>query len=305
MSQTIVTSYCNPDLDGVAASYAYAEFLQKTGQKANYYIEGEPKKEVDIVCNLFHISLSSCQEIENSPVIIVDTNTIRDIPKCIAINNIVEIIDHHIPSQDLEKFSKAKVQIELLGAVATLIAEKFYQSNIPISRNSAILLYYAIISNSINLNSRNTSVKDRKISQWLKEQFSEISEQYIQTIFEQKSEINESDLRLEMEAEYILEIANKKIIIAQLEIVNANSFLENYQHEIKSILIDILQEKKLDYIFLNCIDILNGYCILYTPFSSTEEYLNNFFEGSFENGQLIIEPLFMRKEIIKLLKDNT
>ena len=29
MSQTIVTSYCNPDLDGVAASYAYAEFLQK------------------------------------------------------------------------------------------------------------------------------------------------------------------------------------------------------------------------------------------------------------------------------------
>lgn len=61
----------------------------------------------------------------------------------------------------------------------------------------------------------------------------------------------------------------------------------------------------MDYIFLNCIDILNGYCILYTPFSSTEDYLSNFFEGNFENGQLIANPLFMRKEIIKLLKENT
>lgn len=302
---TIVTSYCNPDLDGVAASYAYSEFLQKTGQQANYYIEGEPKKEVSIVCNLFHIALSPCHEIGNNSVIIVDTNTVRDIPKCISIEQITEIVDHHIPSQDIERFSNAKVQIELLGAVATLIAEKFYESNISISRNSAILLYYAIISNSINLHSRNTSTKDIQMSQWLKEQFSEIDVQYIKTIFKQKSEIDETHLRSEMEAEYILEIANKKVIIAQLEIVDAQTFLEEHKEKINLILMDILQEKNLDYIFLNCIDILNGYCILYTPFPDTEEYLSNFFEGAFANGQLIIKPLFMRKEIIKLLKENT
>lgn len=143
------------------------------------------------------------------------------------------------------------------------------------------------------------------MSQWLKEQFSDITEQHIKVIFKQKSNINESNLRSEMEAEYILEIAHRKVIIAQLEIVDASSFLKNHQNRIKSILIDILKKKRVDYIFLNCIDILNGYCILYTPFSSTEDYLSNFFEGNFENGQLIVNPLFMRKEIIKLLKENT
>lgn len=304
MSTIIVTSYCGPDLDGVAASYAYAEFLQKTGKDANYYLEGTPKKEVSIVCDLFHISLSSCEKDDSNSIVIVDTNTIRDIPKFINIEHIVEIIDHHILSEDINKLSKAKVQIEMLGAVATLIAEKFYQNDIEISRNSAVLLYYAIISNSINLHSRNTSEKDKKMANWLKEQCKEIKEEYIKVIFEEKSKINEKDLRKEMEAEYMLEIASKKIIIAQLEIVDAMSFLKDNKNEIEKILADISKENQLDYIFLNCIDILNGYCIIYTPFSVTEKYLNNFFEGNFEDGQLIVEPLFMRKEIIKLLKEN-
>ena len=46
MKKVIVTSYSNPDLDGVAASYAYTEYLEKTGQLASYCFEGEPKKEV-------------------------------------------------------------------------------------------------------------------------------------------------------------------------------------------------------------------------------------------------------------------
>jgi len=188
--------------------------------------------------------------------------------------------------------------------VATLIAEKFYQKNIPISRNSAILLYYAIISNSINLHSQNTSSKDIEMLNWLSSQCSEICEEYIKKIFEEKSEIDESRLRDEMEADYTLEIGNKKLIIAQLEIVDAMNFLSARKIAIENILNSILEEKQLDYIFLNCIDILNGYSILYTPFLATENYIKNYFEGEFDNGQLILTPLYMRKEIIKLLKEK-
>lgn len=45
----VVTSYINPDLDGTASMYAYAEFLNKTGKESSYYIAGIPQKEVKII----------------------------------------------------------------------------------------------------------------------------------------------------------------------------------------------------------------------------------------------------------------
>ena len=150
----IVTSYINPDLDGTASMYAYAEYLNKTGKEVNYYIAGVPQKEVKIVCDMFQIVLEGEQELEeNQKLVIVDTNSLAYVPFT-KTENVVEIIDHHPKSEDLEKLINAKIQIETLGAVATLIAEKFKENEIPISRNAAILLYYGIISNSVNLKAK-------------------------------------------------------------------------------------------------------------------------------------------------------
>ena len=58
MNKRIVTSYEEPDLDGVSSMYAYTEYLNKKGINSDYYIKGKPKKEVGIVCDLFKIELS-------------------------------------------------------------------------------------------------------------------------------------------------------------------------------------------------------------------------------------------------------
>ena len=39
-----------------------------------------------------------------------------------------------------------KIQIEMIGAAATLVAERFKNNNIDISRESAILLYNGILN---------------------------------------------------------------------------------------------------------------------------------------------------------------
>ena len=64
-----------------------------------------------------------------------------EIPKAIEKENIVEIIDHHNKDSWLESRNDIKVQIELIGAAATLVAKRFKNENIKISRESAILLY--------------------------------------------------------------------------------------------------------------------------------------------------------------------
>ena len=45
----VVTTYINPDMDGIALMYAYVEFLMKKGEKASCYFEGTMKKEAEIV----------------------------------------------------------------------------------------------------------------------------------------------------------------------------------------------------------------------------------------------------------------
>lgn len=40
----VVTSYINPDMDGISLMYAYTEYLRKKGWSADYYFEGTLKR---------------------------------------------------------------------------------------------------------------------------------------------------------------------------------------------------------------------------------------------------------------------
>ena len=78
----VITSYINPDMDGIALMYAYAEFLRKKGEQANYYFEGTMKKEAEIVLNRFNIKLNYTNKIEDDDqIILVDTNYLSEISK--------------------------------------------------------------------------------------------------------------------------------------------------------------------------------------------------------------------------------
>lgn len=300
----IVTSYESPDLDGVSSMYAYSEYLNKTGIESDYYISKQPKKEVGIVCDLFNIQLDGIEKIEdNQEVVVVDTNNLLEVP-FVNPEYIVEIIDHHSKNESSQKSTKAKIQIERLGAVATLIAEKFKENHIPISRNSAILLYYGIISNSINLKANITASKDIQMVNWLKEQCSEISEEKIGEIFTLKSKIEDENLREEMEAEIVLNYKDKSITVAQLEVANMEDFLKEKEEKIVRILQQIQQEKSLDYIFINCVDILNGFNILVTIDDETERFLNKVFGYEFKNRRCKFNKVMQRKDLTKVIRES-
>lgn len=304
MNKKIVTSYEEPDLDGVSSMYAYAEYLNKIGIPSDYYIQGTPKKEVRIVCDLFEIELVGSNEIlEEQEVVLVDTNNFEEAP-FLKPEQIVEIIDHHSKNENCDNCKKAKIHIERLGAVATLIAEKFKENKIPISRESAILLYYGIISNSINLKASITSPKDIDIASWLEEQCDEITKEKIAEIFTLKSKVEDSELRKEMEAEIALDYGGKKMTVAQLEIANMEKFLIQKQDKVVAILNQIREEKGLDYIFINCVDILNGFNMVLTFDDDTKELLEKKLGYSFENMRCKFDRVIQRKDITKALRES-
>ena len=143
----------------------------------------------------------------------------------------------------------------------------FKENNITISRESAILLYYGIISNSINLKASITDQRDIDMVKWLEEQCPEIEKERIGEIFILKSKVLDSELRQEMEAEVAFDCNGKSMTVAQLEIANIEEFLSQKEEKIVGILNQIKKEKSLDYIFINCVDILNGF--IFSPIPSS------------------------------------
>ena len=214
--------------------------------------------------------------------------------------NIIEIIDHHPRSNDI--FENAIIEIEQIGAVCTIITEKFKNNNINISRNSALLLYYGIVSNTINFNSNVTTEKDVKMANWLKKQCSEINDSLISKIFTEKSKVDINDLRRAMEVEEKFVLGSNELIIGQLEITNAKLYLKKYKSKIDKILNDVKNDYGVSLIFLNIVDILNGYHIIYSPFVNTRKFLKNEYQIEFTGDIFFENKIVLRKEIKQYLK---
>ena len=298
----IVTTYINPDMDGVALMYAYTEFLRKKGEVADYYFEGTMKKEVEIVLKKFNIKLDKTEKIEESDkIVLVDTNYLSELSKYVKKENIVEIIDHHNRDSWLEGNNNIKIQIELIGAASTLVAEKFKNENIEISRESAILLYYGIISNTMNLKIKLTNLKDIEMAKWLKNQIPEITDEVTTQIFVQKSQIGDS-IREEMEVEFKDQFMSISWSMGQLEVANVDEFLEKYEDDIRNVLQIVSKEKNVEYISVNCMDIINGYSVIVASNNKTAEIISNAIGVKFENLKAKIDELISRKEIVKVMR---
>lgn len=298
----VVITYKNADLDCVASAYAYSEYLNKKGEQADYYISGIVQEEVSIVCSMFGIELKdSVKNLNGEDIIVVDTNTYSSID-FVKPEQVIEIIDHHPRSNDT--FENASIDIEQIGAVCTMIGEKYRNAGIKISRESAILLYYGIISNTVNLNSKVTTPRDKEMCAWLKEQCPDIDDSLISRIFEEKSKFDIKDLRRMMEVEEKFALGNDELIIGQLEITKAKEFLEQYKANINSVLDAVRDEYGIPLIFMNIIDILNGYHIIYSPYSGTIEFLRDKFRREIPEDNFVEDKIVLRKEIKQYLRST-
>jgi len=297
----LVTSLENPDLDGVACSLAYAEFLNKKGKDAIAGIFGTPHREAQFVLDKFKINIDRLESLPRGyeNIVLVDASELLSLPKIIKPKQVIEIIDHR-ETNEKEKFINAKIQIEKVGACATLVAEKFRDNNLPISKEAALLLYPAVASNTINFKSPLTTERDKNIGDWLKEQV-EFPENFIQEMFEAKSKINKPLKEVLIEDFKAFQF-KKKVGIAQLEIINTNKFIKDNLSEIVKILSEIKEENSLDYIFLNGLD-LEGAGNTFVAVSDEDiKMLESILNIKFKNHLAVSDIPVMRKQISPMIQ---
>ncbi len=305
MKPILITSYVNPDLDGVASAFAYAEFMQKMGKKVVVRIMGRINDETEYIFNRFGFMRPKYIDTANSfnKIILVDVSALDGLKRKLLPGNVIEIIDHR-KVHEADKFFKAKVQIELVGAAATIIVEKFMQNNVKISKESAILACGAIISNTLNFKGSNVTKRDRKAARWLNK-IAKLPKSFWKEVFIAKSDLSGNKLSEQIENDFaVFILGNKKIGIAQLEIIGAKEVIDKRSAEIVRILEKIKIIMNLDLIFLNIIELKkckNFFIVANDQMKKMlEKVLKVQFTGIVGEGS----DLVMRKQIVSLLKEK-
>ncbi|HBR80922.1 TPA: hypothetical protein DEA21_04790 [Candidatus Uhrbacteria bacterium] len=303
MNKILVTCYADPDLDGTASALAYAEFLNKTGRPAVAGVFGEPSVEAEYLLDRFKIKyplkLSTTADFEQ--IVLTDASTLSGLDGNIDPKAVIEIIDHR-KVNEAEKFFKAKVQIELVGAAATLVAERFFEKQISMSSNAAKALAGAVISNTLNFHGPVVSDRDRSVFDRLN-QISALPENFAQEMFLAKSDLSGKKLFERMRSDLAgLEFAGQKIAIVQLEIVGAEGLLAGRGGEIVEILKKIKNEQELAFCFINIIDLEKFQNYFLAADDESEKLFEKVLCVVFKNHLAIRKELLMRKQIVSLIK---
>lgn len=299
----IITAYSNPDLDGTACAIAYAELLQKKKNNSFAALFGTPHKEAQFVFKTFNIQEPENAEkflLKNPDIILVDASDLRGISNKIDPLKVIELIDHRKINQ-ADSFPNAKIQIELVGSAATLIAEKFFNLRVDISSTSAALLYSAIISNTVNFQANVTKDRDKKMANWLLTKFA-LPKNYIHDMFEYKSTFIEPLIDIIDHDFATFDFNNTKIGIGQLEIINVKGFINSRLKEIEDVLKKIKADKSLDVIFLSTIDLeqaSNTFVVIDRP---SKELLEKSLKVSFRENIANKKGIMMRKTITPLVR---
>jgi manganese-dependent inorganic pyrophosphatase len=306
MKAILITAYVNPDLDGLACALAYSELLNKLGNNTLAGFIGKIHSEAHYVLKRFNITKPlSLKNADNfKQVILVDASDLNGLEGKIDPFKVREIIDHRIINE-ANLFPKAKVQIELVGSAATLIAEKYLAANINISKNSAILLASAIISNTLNFKASSCTQRDKEAFQFLN-QTALLAKNFWKELFLAKSDLQGKELEKRIKGELAyFSLANKKIGIAQLEIIGVENLIKEREGEIISISENIIQENNFDYFFINAIELEKKYNFFISPDLNTLKFLQKIFpEIILNNSYARRKGLIMRKQIVPLLREK-
>lgn len=156
----IVTSYINPDLDGVACCIAI-QALEAPGWTAR--VPGATDSETKLV--LKTLGLAVPQPITGwtdvGAIWLVDTHHPKQLPDDFPAEIVRRITDHHSGGSP-ECFPNAHIQNEAVGAAATLLAERFGQEGVRTPPDIAVLLQAAIVSNTLQFRAPATDQRDHR-----------------------------------------------------------------------------------------------------------------------------------------------
>lgn len=143
-----------PDPDAIASAYGLQRLLEMRGVRSTICYKGKiDRYSTGKLVEIMGVELLNVEELEN---VLTDDDEVILVDSQKGNSNIIDItgdeiicIDHH-PKNDMFQYRFSDIRPEV-GACATMIAQYFYENNVPMDRKVATTLTYGIRIDTKNL----------------------------------------------------------------------------------------------------------------------------------------------------------
>lgn len=235
-SNSIIVTTGQPftDIDALACTLAYTEFLKLNGEKAESVLPGPLNKSVTKEIKKWNLKFSKRPGNKLAKYVLVDISEPKYFAKFVDESEVIEVYDHR---RGFETYWKDKIgngtHIEMVGSCATLIWERFVEFGQfkNVSKPSANLLYTAIASNTLNFQASVTTNRDKKAFIQLAK-FTDLPKDWIKNYFLDQDKETDEDIKNAI----LNDIKNKLPVIGQLELWDSKTVIFKHLDEIEEVL---------------------------------------------------------------------
>ena len=293
----LVTSGCGfIDIDAYAGMTAYAHLLNLKGIPAKAVTTSALNESITPSLLALNVKLDKYEKSDDDEFVIVDVSNKDYLDEMVDANKVVEVIDHHPGCEEYWKnILHEKSRIEFIGAVATIVFEKYEKDGLvsSLTKDMATLLIAGILDNTLNLKSKITTQRDIAAYNKLSK-IANLPDDFAEKYFLECQKSIEQDLEKAIENDIKRRESDiVPSVLGQLVLWSKDFILDN-----KDILYKTLDRLGDTWMF-NLISINDGKSYI---IANNEKYKRNFeklFNKQFEGDMMELDEFWLRKEILK------
>lgn len=297
--EILIFGHKNPDTDSICSAMVKEKLNIKNGHNNSKAMRlGEISKETKYVLDYLNLEAPELLEEveENQKVILVDHNEFSQSVKGIENAKIIGVVDHHRIA-NFETSEPLYYTARPYGCTCTILYKDFVEKGLEISKEEAILMASAIMSDTLLLKSPTTTKHDKKALEELEKIAGIDIKSYGLEML--KAGTNLSDFT----AEELINLDAKKIekngvgiVIAQVNTVSIEETLER-KEELEKAINGEIEKQGLDLFILAITDILNSNSQI-IALGNKAKVTEKAFGKELENNSMFLEGVVSRKKQI-------
>lgn len=304
MQRTLVTTgHTYVDIDGLACVFAYHELLIKEGKESTVLLQGVWNHSIPEEVQKWGMNFQKeYHDTVGDQFVVMDTSNVTYIQENLDVTKIIELYDHHFGFENYwQNLLGNRSHIENVGACATHIIEQ-WQKRLPherLSHESAQLLGWALISNTLNFKSVLANKRDQVAFSYIQTYLTD-NPNWIVDYFHDQDRSVENDPRsaIQWDSKQVhTPHIERNLEIAQLELWEGNFFINKHEALLKA----ISKNTKEAHWLLTVVSIKDGHNYLYTTSQEVKDVLKEKIGATFDGDRGTTKTLMLRKEILREL----